>query len=780
MRNRFAPLSGQRGLWVVVIVVAGLLVIALQQPAIVQLERSLAMRAEYAMRQALNIWPRPCERCRVFVIDDQAVEVFKTERFSLNSWLVFLEKLAKSKPSTIIIDSLFMAPMRASAAESADFVARVRALDVPLHVAVATSERPVYREFDASERPEFQSARFVNSTALHSYAAIQRNFVYGANPAFRAAFEQLGHIELSADTRIAPVLRVANDEHSVMVPHMALTLSRHIGVQRTYVDSDRSRIHLDDDGLVSLNIPDPEKFRSKLRNVLEITEHIAENGMDVPMPTVGSGDIVVILPGYFTGGTDFKTTPVGRHPGGMLLMAAIANYANGEFIVPTTWGVRLLLHIVVLGAVLWLTWALPTAFGVGVAAAGPVVFAALGFGALFYLHFSLPWLSLVGLSSVPPLMVVSMRWRLQANRAREVERAFAGALPSQQIEKVTSQSLQLNLAPRGADLTICFIDIVGFSLVAEMLHPDEVFESLKIRFERMRALIHQYGGFVDRSLGDGLLCYFGLDITGRDVVRDHAIQAVRCARALQEDSVRFNLQMMAAGSPIFPLRIGINTDFVCVGDLGSGGRIDFTIIGEGVNFASRLEGACDHHRLLLGRNTFKRLLRADRDELGPVRKEIQIKHYDQLFDAFEVSVAPELASDIHRLTQYHREQNGKKRVGDRLRWVRDAAMMETNRGAAALVDFSAGGMRLRLGRYLARGVSMTIEEFAQFPELNAALRATGVLPLHTQVRWSDVSSPQEFEHGVAFTNLNAEQSKMLSRELSRLSGQERRAVDRAS
>src|SRR5690606_6374571 len=104
------------------------------------------------------------------------------------------------------------------------------------------------------------------------------------------------------------------------------------------------------------------------------------------------------------------------------------------------------------------------------------------------------------------------------------------------------------------------------------------------------------GGYVDRTLGDGMLCVFGYSAEGGPGESQyHADQALTCAAAIQRKNIQRILDARSTGDAVFPLRIGINTAGVFIGNLGDSVNSDFTVIGNGVNFASRLEHSCDRH-----------------------------------------------------------------------------------------------------------------------------------------------------------------------------------------
>jgi adenylate cyclase len=103
----------------------------------------------------------------------------------------------------------------------------------------------------------------------------------------------------------------------------------------------------------------------------------------------------------------------------------------------------------------------------------------------------------------------------------------------------------------------------------------------------MTDVIEQHGGFVDKYIGDGIVAVFGAPVEGTD----HAVQAVHAALHCCSDLVEFNRMAAASNSQTLAHRIGLNSGQAVVGNIGSRRRFNYTVIGDSVNLASRLEGA---------------------------------------------------------------------------------------------------------------------------------------------------------------------------------------------
>ena len=162
------------------------------------------------------------------------------------------------------------------------------------------------------------------------------------------------------------------------------------------------------------------------------------------------------------------------------------------------------------------------------------------------------------------------------------EQRMESALGAYLDRRVADQILRDGPAPSGveADVTVMFVDIRDFTALAEGIEPHAVVETLNGFFELAVPVITAHGGHVDKFIGDGLLAVFGLP--GGD--SHHADRALEAAIAIQRSA-----QERLEGC--LEIGIGIHSGTVVVGNVGGGGRLDFTVIGDAVNTAARIEAA---------------------------------------------------------------------------------------------------------------------------------------------------------------------------------------------
>ncbi|HEX4962119.1 MAG TPA: adenylate/guanylate cyclase domain-containing protein [Thermoanaerobaculia bacterium] len=184
---------------------------------------------------------------------------------------------------------------------------------------------------------------------------------------------------------------------------------------------------------------------------------------------------------------------------------------------------------------------------------------------------------------------------------------------------------------QSAHASVLFADLVGFTAFAENAPPEIVAESLDAFLDLSVEAIFRAGGTLDKFIGDCVMAFFGAPVAQAD----HALRAVRAAVEIQEGLDAWNLTRTAEGLPGFKARVAVNSGPVVVGDIGSARRVDYTVLGNTVNVAARLEAlVAQPGDVVLGPETQRLLNGALRTEpLG----EWQLKGLQQKIPAYRVA-----------------------------------------------------------------------------------------------------------------------------------------------
>ncbi len=161
------------------------------------------------------------------------------------------------------------------------------------------------------------------------------------------------------------------------------------------------------------------------------------------------------------------------------------------------------------------------------------------------------------------------------------------------------------LGGKSAEVTVLFSDIRSFTTLTETLGAQGTVSLLNEYFTLMVDCIQAEGGMLDKFIGDAIMAVFGIPLPHED----DADRALRCAIGMIQALSAFNAQRVATGLKGIDIGVGLNTDLVVSGNIGSPKRMDYTIIGDGVNLAARLESACKQYsaRILISEFTRERL-----------------------------------------------------------------------------------------------------------------------------------------------------------------------------
>jgi len=189
--------------------------------------------------------------------------------------------------------------------------------------------------------------------------------------------------------------------------------------------------------------------------------------------------------------------------------------------------------------------------------------------------------------------------------------AFRSFVPEQVAAKMQAAgSTELR---EELEATILFSDIRGYSTLAEHLPPGEVAEMVGRHLAAMAEVIIGHGGMVDQFVGDAVMAVFGAP----EPIDDHAERAVGCALAMQARQAELNLGVEIDGRPLVVMGIGINTGRVVAGTVGGAGRLEYTVFGDAVNIAARLQSEAAGGEIVASSTTIAAAPGIEAEPIGP-------------------------------------------------------------------------------------------------------------------------------------------------------------------
>lgn len=191
------------------------------------------------------------------------------------------------------------------------------------------------------------------------------------------------------------------------------------------------------------------------------------------------------------------------------------------------------------------------------------------------------------LVAIPLLAGVHLMLGYTAERLarRQLQRLFGHYVPPERVRQMARAPHLPTLESRSAELTVMFADLRGFTSIAEQLSPAELGALMNLYFSAMTDVIRAHGGTLDKYVGDAVMAFWGAPADDLE----HAAHAVQAALAMQAELSRLNQRLSLQGGPVLAMGIGLNTGTVAVGDFGSRHRRTYTVLGDAVNLAARLE-----------------------------------------------------------------------------------------------------------------------------------------------------------------------------------------------
>jgi adenylate cyclase len=154
------------------------------------------------------------------------------------------------------------------------------------------------------------------------------------------------------------------------------------------------------------------------------------------------------------------------------------------------------------------------------------------------------------------------------------------------VKKLVAKGEVAKIGGRTEILTLLFTDIAGFTSISESMTPEALTHHMAGYFQAMIDMLQEHGATVDKIVGDGIVAFWGAPTP----VSDQAARAVRAVLRCQDKLHVLNEKWQVEGKPAFPTRFGLARGPVVVGNIGSSTRLSYTVLGDAVNLASRLEG----------------------------------------------------------------------------------------------------------------------------------------------------------------------------------------------
>lgn len=223
--------------------------------------------------------------------------------------------------------------------------------------------------------------------------------------------------------------------------------------------------------------------------------------------------------------------------------------------------------------------------------------AACGWLLFFYARVWLPVVAPIVACAVSAALVLSVVAYFESAERGMIKSMFSKHTSAAVVDELLKERAQFleggRMKARRVVATILFTDLKGFSTTSEKMDPETLMDWMNEYFDGIASHVERNGGIIDKFIGDAIMGVFGVPVvrTTEAQMDEDAVNAVECALAMRATLVKLNEGWREAGRPTTAMRVGIHTGPVVSGHLGTSGKVDYTVLGDAVNTAARLEGA---------------------------------------------------------------------------------------------------------------------------------------------------------------------------------------------
>jgi adenylate cyclase len=422
-----------------------------------------------------------------------------------------------------------------------------------------------------------------------------------------------------------PVYSYNSNGKIVYIPSSALSVVQYLTKEKnitlknnTYFLGDRA-INVDKEGTFLINWHGKAKTYQNISAIKPLLSMAVEKGLikqispeDKMDPSVFKDKIVVI--GMTRSGTDIHATPMDmRMPGPEIIATTIDNLLNDSnmlnknrrpFLQKAPFSINLLITLCFGFIVGYWSYKAKSNFLSFVWLIAMII--AFIYLTVYLFVVQRYWIYItfpVSTMIFATLGVYVYKIKVANNAKNEVEKLFGKFVSPEVVKRLIETPGEISRTGQRKELTILFMDIRDFTTITERTPAQDLICQLNEFFDIMAEIIFRNGGTIDKYIGDSIMAFWGDPLP----MDDHAIKAVVSAKEMIEALEPLNIKWQKEGKNIFRIGVGINTGEVIVGHLGSKSLLSYTVMGDDVNLASRLEGLNKQYgtSIIIGPKTYE-------------------------------------------------------------------------------------------------------------------------------------------------------------------------------
>ncbi|MCB4757580.1 MAG: hypothetical protein LHV69_11230, partial [Elusimicrobia bacterium] len=306
----------------------------------------------------------------------------------------------------------------------------------------------------------------------------------------------------------------------------------------------------------------------------------------------------------FNSPTDVSIPFVSKYPGVLVHANIVDNLISRNWIREAP-NFLTILYVVLVGLILgfflprfapWMKMGVFVFVTAGIIASGYWVFSHLN----IVVHIVPPFVTAIGCYGG----TIFYRLLIEEREKRKIKGSFKQYLSPKIIEIITKDPAKLKLGGEEREVSVFFLDIAGFTTMSEALKPTQLVEVMNQVLTTFSQVIFKHEGLINKYIGDCIMAFWNAPIDQPRHAAQACLAGLDCIAAIPA----LNENLRSQGLPSIDCRVGINTGTVVVGNMGSNERFDYTVMGDPVNLASRLEGANKeyHTHVMISDVTFEK------------------------------------------------------------------------------------------------------------------------------------------------------------------------------
>ena len=537
----------------------------------------------------------------LFLVDQDSLDVYENQGFSWpwprEMYSYIIEYCMEAGAKAVFIDFIFSESSSHGLADDqtlAETMAMSNNVFLPISLSKGT------KKIDESYSPVLKTFS-LDSIPFLSESALPMKSVSLPVPDLMSSAMGVGNSTLPQDKdsiyRRMPLVFSLND---LLLPSVPLALALFIDESLISSDIPLDRSH---QMIIKYHGPTGTYASYSIAAIINSFAQLQE-GMTPQIPPETFKGKIIFIGGSAPGILDLRPTPFSPVcPGVEILATAFDNLLHKDFVrIPSPlvlfFFIGLLALVTAVGtSILKKIWmAISFAiFCLGLLAS----VTSLAFGLGYWLEFVAPGFAVV--LSFTAAMVLN--YSFEGRQKRFVKTVFRHYLSPDVIDRVLKDPSLLRLGGERRIISSFFSDVAGFTSISERLSPEELVHLLNEFLSEMTDIILSYGGTLDKYEGDAIIAFWNAPLDQPD----HATRACRAALDCQKRLGELRPEFAKKSGHELYMRVGVNSGPAVVGNMGSHNRFDYTAMGDTINMASRLEGACKHYSVpvLVGETTFQ-------------------------------------------------------------------------------------------------------------------------------------------------------------------------------